>query len=110
MNRGNRFNASISATTTLARTQLAGMGALPGQGWFRNIAMKITSIAGGATGFAKLTLGWIDADKHYIVTDEVGLLWDVDSGDATKASFNIDIDKFFVLDDNNKTGNDADFT
>ena len=82
----------ISASTTLARTKLAGE--VPNAGTINSLELDFSSIS-GASVVLKLTLSWIDADRRYLVNPESSLVINLDAADATKGSYELAVTKEF---------------
>ena len=82
----------ISASNTLARTNL---GTPPPQGTINSLELDFSAIAGGATQLAKLTLGWVNADRRYLVNAETTLTINLNADDATTGSYEIAVTKEF---------------
>lgn len=89
---------SVSCTNTLARTKIADINDVPRQGNIERVIFYISSIAGGATKFSKLTLGFKNEDGRYILPVATGT-WEVDAADATKATLILEVNKEFAIDD-----------
>jgi len=83
----------ISASDTLGRTKFTGE--LPPAGTINSLELDMSSVTAGST-IVKLTLGWIDADRRYLVNAEgvsTAITPEFDAADGTKASYELSINK-----------------
>jgi hypothetical protein len=86
--------SGISASDTLARTKFTGE--LPPAGTINSLELDFSSVSSAGVTVVKLTLGWINADRRYIVNSEgvaSALALEYDASDATKASYELSINK-----------------
>jgi len=87
--------SGLAFTNTLTRFNIALNEDLVDAGFFDDISIHLTAIAGGGSAFSILTIGWVNADNNYIAGKLSAQSWTTDSADATIGDFSLNLTKKF---------------